>query len=226
MKIWFKQLAYTSLAILGLALIASPLYYKNVVTGIPANRDAGVAAKSALGNIASATNKDSALRAAVNLLPGEGTSLETKIAKWISYDIKKVDSMKFFLVSGDLITATSADKKLHEGFVRDQIVVRIFSGTNPPTDFFVRCANGYVSERSKKLVTKTPIGANHVVDHSTTVTIPQGGSLCGTLGMNGEEALEFANANNLKPFWKKGRLFAWVFPGDQFRNSGGVWTKL
>lgn len=107
------------------------LIYPNVVTELSPIRDPGEKAKVALRNVTNAKNQDSALIVAVNELPTEGNTLEERVAHWVRYDISKIDSMKFMLVSGVGISATDAKNKIHEGYTRHQVIVRIFSNGTP-----------------------------------------------------------------------------------------------
>lgn len=61
---------------------------------------------------------------------------------------------------------------------------------------------------------------------SENVVTPKGGSLCGTLGMTGDEALHFAKENGMKYWWKKGMLYVLIFPGDQFHKVDGKWELM
>lgn len=123
----FLKITLSVIIVLFLLIALSPLWYPNVVTQLKPVRNAGEKAKIALGNVAHSSNKDSALVEAVDALPVDGNTLEERVAHWVRYDFNKIDSMKFKLVSGIGISATDAERKVKEGYTRDQVVVQIFS---------------------------------------------------------------------------------------------------
>jgi hypothetical protein len=151
--------------------------------------------------------------------------------------------MKFKLVSGVGISATNAEKRVKEGYTRNQVVVQIFSGGSSE-EYFLRCANGLVSKRWPDLVSEKAIGGTRTVDHSTSVNLPlptvfsdtvvivRGGSLCRDLGMSNEEALKFAEKYNLQHhsyiYDDEGTfgLFVKIHVGDQFHRVGGRWEPI
>lgn len=65
---------------------------------------------------------------------------------------------------------------------------------------------------------------NHVPEKY--VSIPKGGSLCGSLGMSETEALIFARERGIKHWYDGGILYVQVFPGDVFSQINGEWQKL
>jgi hypothetical protein len=57
----------------------------------------------------------------------------------------------------------------------------------------------------------------------TTALVIPGGSLCYTLGVTKEEALNLAKLNNLKYYYKGKKLIVIVSPGDEFIKVSDVW---
>jgi competence protein ComGC len=226
------------LAIFVLAIVSFFVvkFYPNVVTGIKPVKDPGEKAKIALDKISKAKDKKTALAYAVNQLPTHGGTLEERVAYWVGYEIKHIDSMKFKLVSGLGISATDAEHKVHEGFTTDQVVVEIFSN-GQSYEYFLRCANGLVSKRWPNRTKEIQIGEVKKIDHTSSayyggstkgdqiVTISEGGSLCRDLKMNYNEAVQFAEDWPwVKSYWKNGVLFFMVYPGDRFIKVNGTWS--
>ena len=60
------------------------------------------------------------------------------------HDTDVVDSSKFFLGSEDSAIAEDGKKKLHHGYIKNELVVAYYLNGNPkPVYFIVRCGNGY-----------------------------------------------------------------------------------
>lgn len=57
------------------------------------------------------------------------------------------------------------------------------------------------------------------------ITIPKGGSLCGTLGMTRQEALAFAKKNSMKYWTKKNILYVLIYPGEVFTKTSCGWQR-
>ena len=58
------------------------------------------------------------------------------------------------------------------------------------------------------------------------VIIPEGGSLCGSLGITKQYALQFAKINNLEYHYLGDKLIVLVQPGDEFMPVGKLWTPV
>jgi hypothetical protein len=58
------------------------------------------------------------------------------------------------------------------------------------------------------------------------VVIPKGGTLCGTLHMTKQYALQFAEINNLKYHYHGDKLIVLVQPGDEFMPVGKLWMPV
>lgn len=58
------------------------------------------------------------------------------------------------------------------------------------------------------------------------ITIPVGGSLCGSLGMTLKEAKEFAKNEGLKIFKKGRKTIVVILPGDKFKKVAGSWKRI
>jgi hypothetical protein len=65
-----------------------------------------------------------------------------------------------------------------------------------------------------------------LVTPEENVIIPNGGSLCGTLGITQEYALQFAKINNLKYYHRGHKLIVIIQPGDEFMPVGKLWTPV
>jgi len=56
--------------------------------------------------------------------------------------------------------------------------------------------------------------------------IPEGGSLCGTLGITKQYAKQFARINHLKYHYLGDKLIVIVYKGDEFMPVGKLWTPV
>jgi hypothetical protein len=223
-------------AFLGIAVIAN-MFFPNIVSGVPPVREAGDSAKALIDKIKSAENKDSAIVQAVFALPTHGGTLEERVAYWVGIvggSHAKIDSMHFLLLSGVGITAEMAEGRVAEGYGRDEVVVRVFS-QGKSEDYFLRCANGLVSKRWPGAISERRIGATYIATDqiavpvsvsSRIVFIPNGGSLCETLGMTKQEARKFAKKNKMKHWEKDGKLYVLIMPGDAFEQTADGWQKV
>lgn len=101
---------------------------------------------------------------------------------------------------------------------------RLFvSVTNDPKyngERMLLCMNGMIGNN--------PVASRgEVIQHGEindgVQTIESGGSICGTLKMTWRQAQELAIREGLKYYWKKGRFYVLIHPGDQFVKTNGVW---
>lgn len=144
----------------------------------------------------------------------------------------------FFIIAGSIAAQAFTDRDIKKRFI-PIIIYRfvsigsiflliltlnnvIYNGCYPLTPIGCPC-NLQKVEIPQIIPAPQPLppSVSHTV--SNTIFTPKGGSLCGTLGMTGDEAFQFAKDNGLKYWWKKGVLYVLIFPGDQFHKVDGKW---
>ena len=101
--------------------------------------------------------------------------------------------------------------------------------------FWVR--NNHESKLLTASITQADVFPERLITESITqddifpkvepgVIIPDGGSLCGTLGLTKQYALQFAKINNLKYHYVGDKLIVLVHRGDEFMPVGALWTPV
>ena len=203
----------------------------NVVTGVPPVREISVKAKKMIDSISMATDKDLAIKKAISELPVKGKTLEEKISFWVKYEYSAIDSIRFKLLSGLGITATTAEKNV-TGYVNEEVVVEIWH-QGKMNEYFLVCANGLVTKKYPKLVKEIRVGKTFVKQNyshddyeSEIKEIPVGGSLCKTLKMTPREALDCAREFNMKYWYKNDMLIVLVYPEDSFIFINNRWEPI
>ncbi len=110
----------------------------------------------------------------------------------------------------------------------------LFGGCFPSTPIGQKCDLPTSRNMMPIATVDTPIappakdtGVSPLIFAYNEVTMPKGGSLCGTLGMTPMEAKAFGKANHLRISYKGHKLFVLVKPGWIFRNPGnGTWVLV
>jgi hypothetical protein len=210
----------------------------DVVVGVTPLRTADSTTLAAIDRVKSAEKPDSALQVALHHLPAGNPSatLEEKICDWLGVDMKNIYYISYSIFSGFGVKAQSLNGagEVVEvvGITGKQVLVRVLFRDRGYKYYFLRCGNGMLSPeltRESWGSINKGMGRESLMDLSIQVIIPPGGSLCGSLGVSEEEAIEIAAAPSHRlPFYfdAKGRLHALVHSGEIWVRRSGTWERV